>query len=230
MAKARHVYDRVITAVILLSLPVLVAAQSSGKRGATAETDSIPLFRGIAVSFDVVGAVQMHVSSYGQYEAALRVNLRDRYFPVIEVGYGKADAEDVATKLTYEASAPYGRIGIDFNLVKNKHDAYRVYGGLRYAYTAFDFDVAATEPLTDPVWGDEVAYSLQDVSVSYHWMEVVVGVDAKMWGPLRLGWSVRYKRRLFHDDGDAGNTWYVPGYGKQGGSRFGATFNIIFEL
>ena len=30
--------------------------------------------------------------------------------------------------------------------------------------------------------------------------------------------------------GDYGNTWYVPGFGKQGGSRFGGTFNVSFEL
>ena len=62
------------------------------------------------------------------------------------------------------------------------------------------------------------------------WAEFVFGVDAKIWGPVRMGWSLRYKRRLFHDDGDYGNTWYVPGFGKQGGSRFGGTFNVSFEL
>ena len=31
-------------------------------------------------------------------------------------------------------------------------------------------------------------------------------------------------------NGDIGNTWYVPGYGKQGSSRIGGSFNIIFEL
>ena len=45
-----------------------------------------------------------------------------------------------------------------------------------------------------------------------------------------MGWSLRYNRRFFHDDCDYGNTWYVPGFGKQGGSRFGGTFNVSFEL
>jgi len=55
-------------------------------------------------------------------------------------------------------------------------------------------------------------------------------VDAKIWGPVRLGWSARYKRRLLHDEGPLGNAWYVPGFGKTGGSRLGGTFNVIFEL
>ena len=68
------------------------------------------------------------------------------------------------------------------------------------------------------------------MKANYHWMEAVFGVDAKIAGPLRLGWSVRYRRRIAHDDGNIGKTWYVPGYGKQGGSRLGGTFNIIFEI
>ena len=47
--------------------------------------DSIPLFRGIAVSVDAVGPVQMMISDYGQYEAALKVNMTDKYYPVIEI-------------------------------------------------------------------------------------------------------------------------------------------------
>ncbi|WP_262502568.1 DUF6048 family protein [Hoylesella shahii] len=47
---------------------------------------------------------------------------------------------------------------------------------------------------------------------------------------MHLGWSARYRRRLTHNDGDAGNVWYVPGFGKTGTSRLGATFNIIITL
>jgi hypothetical protein len=36
--------------------------------------------------------------------------------PIIELGIGKANAEDITTKLTYKSTAPYGRIGMDWNL------------------------------------------------------------------------------------------------------------------
>ena len=45
------------------------------------------------------------VSDYGQYEASLRINLKDKYYPVFELGYGKADASDEATQITYKTSA-----------------------------------------------------------------------------------------------------------------------------
>ena len=193
------------------------------------EKDSTRLFNGVAVSADLAGAVQMQVSSYGQYELGLHVNLRDKYMVVVEAGVGKADADDPSSGLRYKTNAPYGRVGVDFNLTKNKHDIYRVLGGVRYGFTSFKYNVEG-KPVTDPVWGDVVPYSLTDVSCSQHWLELLGGVDAKIWGPLRMGCTVRYRRRLMHDDGDYGEPWYVPGYGRAGNSRLGATFNITFEL
>lgn len=224
-----YILRNVTISLFLLCCTVNVCVAQQKKVDTVEQKDSIPLFRGVAVSVDMVGAAQLAFSSYGQYEAALRINLKDKYFPIVELGYGKADAEDVATTLKYKTSAPYGRVGLDFNMMKNKHDDYRVYAGFRYAYTSFKFDIDGKD-MTDPVWKDDVRYEAVDVKANYHWAEVVFGVDAMVWGPLRLGWSVRYKRRLFHDDGAVGNTWYVPGYGKQGGTRLGGTFNVIFEL
>ncbi len=68
------------------------------KKMATVEKDTIPLFSGMAVGVDVIGPVQLMVSDYGQYEASLRINLKDKYYPVFELGYGKADASDESTE------------------------------------------------------------------------------------------------------------------------------------
>ena len=159
----------------------------------------------------------------------MSVNLKDKFFPVVEVGYGTADADEVTTGLKYKTSAPYARVGMDFNIARNKHDDYRIYVGARYAMTYYKYDVNA-EGLKDPVWGDNVEFSAQGVKANCHWMEAVFGVDAKIWGPLRLGWSARWRRRLAHDNGELGNTWYVPGFGKQGSSKLAGTFNVTVEF
>jgi hypothetical protein len=100
---------------------------------------------------------------------------------------------------------------------------------VRYAYTSFKFDVDHAEML-DPVWGGATPFFGHDIKANYHWMELLASVDAKVWGPLHLGWSARYKRRVKYDNGSLGNVWYVPGYGKQGSSRLGGTFDIILEF
>lgn len=231
MTPHRHISASISRAAIstLLALGAL-SASAQGLKQQTERPDTTRFFRGLQVMADVVGPIQLAVSDYGQYEAALRINLKDKYFPVFELGYGTANHEDdPVTHVAYKTSAPYGKVGMDFNIMKNKHDIYRVYIGARYAFTTFKYDVASPV-LTDPVWKDPAAIQLNNVSASYHWAELLFAVDAKIWGPLHLGWSVRYRRRLAHNDGESGNVWYVPGFGKTGNSRLGGTFNIIINL
>ncbi len=216
-----------LTISLLAMLPQAAGAQR--RKAPPAAPDTIPLFRGVAVSVDVVGAAQMWFGNYGQYEAAARLNLKDRYFPIVEFGIGRTNHEDEVTFIRYKTSAPYVRIGCDFNLLKNKHDIYRVYLGARYAFTSFTFDVSRHN-LVDPISGIDAPYGGTDIKATCHWAELVASVDAKIIGPLRLGWSVRYRNRFRQTSGELGDPWYVPGFGKSGSSTLGATFNIIFEL
>ena len=208
-------------------LPIVAAAQL---KFFSFQKDSIPTFRGFAVSFDLVGAGLLALSDNGQYEGALRINLHDEWFPIIEAGLGKADHNDEVTHIHYSTSAPYFRLGIDKNLLKDKHGKNRLYGGFRYAFTSYKVDITRTD-FPDPVWQWNTGYGVKDASCSYHWLEAVIGVDAQIFGPLHLGWSLRYKRRVHHsEEGEFGNTWYVPGFGIYGDTRLGGTFNVIIDI
>ncbi len=219
------ILGRIVSLMLLLTGSCGVVAQ----KVIVIEEDTIPFFRGVQVSGDLFGAGQMLLNDYGQYEGALRINLRDKWFPIVEIGYGKADYFDEVTNIYYKTAAPYYRIGCDINLLKNKHADNRLYGGIRYAFTNYKVDLERRD-LPDPVWKWESGFRIDQASCSQHWFELVVGVDAKIFGPLHLGWSVRYKRRLFHDDGDIGQTWYIPGYGIYGDTRLGGTFNVIIDI
>ena len=218
---------RAAISIVVLSASMPAQAQ---KKFFSFQQDSIPMFRGFAVSFDLVGAGLMAFSDNGQYEGALRINLHDEWFPILEVGLGKANHDDEVTKIHYKTSAPYFRIGIDKNLLREKHGPYRLYGGLRYAFTSYKVDIARQD-FPDPVWLWDTGFGIKDARCNYHWLEAVVGVDAKIAGPVHLGWSLRYKRRIAHsEEGDFGNTWYVPGFGKFGDTRLGGTFNVIIDI
>jgi len=215
----------------LLLAVAAAAAQSAGQsRLFSIERDSVPLLRGFAVSIDLAGPAQLALGDHGEIEGALRLNLHDQYFPIVEIGYGKADhSDDVVTGISYTTSAPYARIGCDLNLLKNKHSKNRLYGGLRYAFTSYKVSIAQPA-FQDPVWGWSAPVGVDGERCSQHWLEAVVGIDAAIAGPLHLGWSVRYKRRIAHSDTAAGQSWYVPGYGRQGDTRLGATFNVIIDI
>lgn len=213
---------------LLLALPV--CAQADRQMAAdVVERDSTAWLKGFAVGVDLAGLVQYAISDYGQFEAQLRINLRDRYFPVFEAGVGRARHDDIVTLIHYRSTAPYFRIGADYNLMKNKHDFYRIYGGARYALSYFKYDVSHPG-VTDPNWGDVAPYGADGVSAHCHWAELSVGVDATIWSVIHLGWSVRYRKRLFHSDGDYGNVWYVPGFGRSGSTRIGYTFMLAVDI
>ena len=71
-----------VSAVLLVAA---LSAHGQGKLFAIAK-DSVPLLNGFAVSFDVAGPVVLALSDYGEYEAAVRLNLHNQYFPIVEVG------------------------------------------------------------------------------------------------------------------------------------------------
>ena len=196
----------------------------------TLEKDSVPLFCGLSVSFDLVGPAMLMLSDHGEYEGALRVNLHDQWFPIFELGVGHANHEnDAITELTYKTTAPYFRLGMDWNILRKKHQPNRMYAGFRYAFTNYKVDIIRND-LPDPVWQSKAGFGVEGMACNMHWLEAVLGIDAKIFGPLHLGWTVRYKRRLFHNDGTLGATWYVPGFGTNDNDQLAANFNDIIDI
>lgn len=215
--------------VSLLLLVLVLPAQAQLKMFRM-EKDSIPLFRGFSLSFDLVGPATRMFSDHGDIGGALRVNLHDQWFPVFEMGIGRANHEnDEVTHITYKTTAPYFKLGVDFNVLKRKHQANRIYAGFRWAFTSYKVDVIR-ENLPDPTWKSESGFGVKGLACSMHWLELVLGIDAKIFGPFHLGWDVRYKRRLIHNEGVLGNTWYVPGFGINDQDKIVASFNVIFDI
>ena len=215
---------------VSLVLLLTVAQHTEAQKIFRLEKDSIPFFRGFAVSFDLVGPAKLMLSDYGEYEGALRINLHDQWFPVFELGLGYANHEDdEVTHLTYKTTAPYYRIGMDWNIKKQKHDPYRIYAGFRYAFTNYSCDIIRKK-LEDTVWKTTSDIVEEDISCNQHWLEGVFGIDASIIGPFHLGWTVRYKRRLFHKEGDIGNSWYVPGFGINDSDNLTVNFNVIIDI
>ena len=215
---------------LLMLFASIGSAQAQISRMFTMEKDSIPLFRGFSLSFDLVGPVMLMLSDHGEYEGALRINLHDQWFPIFELGLGHANhKKDEVTELTYKTTAPYFRLGMDWNILRKKHQSNRIYAGFRYAFTSYNVDIIR-ENLPDPVWQTETGFGVKDMSCNMHWIEAVLGIDAKIFGPLHLGWTVRYKRRIAHKDGTLGATWYVPGFGINDKDVLAANFNVIIDI
>ena len=194
------------------------------------EKPKIPLFQGFTLSGDVYGIVQYLLWNYGGMEGALRLNLKNTFFPIVEMGIGKCDKEEENTHIIYKTTAPFARVGIDFNMLKNKLQDSRLYVGARYGISKYKFDISGPA-LEDPIWGGAEPFDYRDISITSHWAEAVVGVQVKLWSKLHMGWSVRYRRELSSTKSVYAKPFYIPGYGTTVNSgTLGFTYSLIFDM
>jgi hypothetical protein len=102
-----------------------------------------PLYNGLYVGVDLYGpGASLLGSDFFSTEVQASVNLKNRYMPALEIGYGKTDTWN-ENGIHYKNSAPYIRIGADYNFRWKKVDYDDVlYMGLRYGFTSFKYDVA----------------------------------------------------------------------------------------
>ena len=187
-------------------------------------------FQGFTLSTDLVGPVLWALGDYGSVEAALRLNLKNMYFPIAEIGYGHCDNLDVNTHVHYTTNAPFMRVGCDINFLKNKFQDNRLYVGARYGVSAYQFDIAGPA-MNDPVWGGSSPFSVNDINTTSHWIELAFGVQVKIWKNFHMGWSVRYKRELSSSKNNYAQPYYIPGYGTTtSNTTWSGTYHLVFDL
>ncbi len=207
-------------------------AQSAwGRNDKKQQEPQAPLFCGVAVMADLAGPVMKVLSTrYDQLECGARLNFRDHYFPLVELGIGECDRDGEENSNHFETRAPYFRVGMDYNFNK-KHNGNRLFAGVRYAFTSFDFDFQNPD-FSDPVFsgGTTDGLYLNDQKARMQWVELSVGCETKLWSFIRLGWTLRFKARLHQKDQPHGEPYYVPGFGKNGNTTWGGTCNLVFDV
>ena len=226
---------RLFIALMISVLAPLLVPQGGRTMGATPNNSSrgaseaIPFFQGIYLSTDVFGYIYpiFVKDKYYSSELSLTVNLKNRFFPVVEAGIGYSDMVSHLYNIGYRTRAPYYRVGMDYNMqYKNGKPSY-IYLGGRVGYTSFDYSVDAP-PLIDPVWGGEAPVQFTDVPCRAVWIEAVGGVRAEIAKNFYMGWSLRYKYPLYTGPVLNGGPWYIPGHGTGKKTAFGATYSISY--
>ncbi|RRD80470.1 hypothetical protein EII14_02305 [Alloprevotella sp. OH1205_COT-284] len=191
---------------------------------------SVPFWGGLSVSIDLAGAAMANATAWGQYEGMLRLNLRNTYFPLIEAGQGRADHTGETSGLHFVTRSPYLRVGMDYNLKKDRSSKNRVFVGARYGFSSFRYDLNGPD-IIDVHWKNTVPFHFEALNGNAHWGELTFGLESQIWKFVHLGWSVRYRRRIYEKRSPTGRTWYIPGYGRNSSSStLGGTFNLIFDL
>lgn len=188
----------------------------------------IKAYKGMQVSFDLVGPANYYYGySWLRTEAQLKINLNNQFFPVVALGYAKCD--DTTKDIKYKTAAPYLRIGMDYNIRwKNQNDNH-LFFGFRYGFSTFKYDINAPD-ITDDIWGGTNEVNYQNESSSAHWLELLIGIQTKVWGPILAGWDFRYMVSINTKSNEYTKPYYIPGYGENNGPSFMFTYRIIYKL
>ena len=190
------------------------------------------LFQGVKVGVDVFGPLSRVLGSDSHSsEAHVAVNLKNRFFPIVELGYGGMDTTDEETNIHFKTSAPFMRIGMDYNVFyKKPHLPGYFTVGVRYGFSSFKYDIQAPD-LVDPNWGTiTVPVSYQGVKSNVSWGGLAVGLSANVYKNFYLGFTVRYRARLSMTQNENSEPSYIPGYGQGKSNNFGVTYNLIYQL
>lgn len=227
-----------ISAYILSSLLLLFASSTWAQESVVNEAAEnliakhtrLSFLQGMSLSVEVGTPIAKLIGgdTYGS-EAALRFNIRNKYFPVAELGYARYNSTHPETDIQYKAGAPYMRIGADVNMLKDKTQNNRLFVGGRIGFTTYNFDVNGPD-IKDPIWGSSHPLDYQGLSSNRLWFEFVVGLEAEVIKNYHMGFNVRYKSKLKEKTPLEATPYFVPGFGCGGDSGICLAYYLTFDL
>lgn len=225
MKKRIFVYCINIIALSLLAFPVFA---QKAKKEIKPPVEHVPLYNGTTIGVDLygVGSKILGGNSIGS-EMSLDVNLKNRFFPVLEAGYSSIDAKEEG--IIYKSSAPFFRIGMNYNTMFKRKSPNFLYVGARYGFSAANYSVTAN-PIKDELWPGEISFNYQNEHVSAQWFEFVVGIRAQVYKNFMMGWAIRYKSRLSSTENLHTTPYYIPGFGENRAGNIGITYSLIYKL
>lgn len=195
----------------------------------------MPWYQGVKVEYDVASLIMSAVSGWETYSAELGVqlNIKQKYLPVIEFGFAGANTVS-HNGYGFKTNAFYGKIGIDYNLLKPQTGEVRFHRmffiGARFGMSPFSYDVTNITVIDD-YWGGEAVRNFDNEKSTAFWFEILAGLRVEIFKNVYMGWSVRNKI-LFNNYNKEGDIppWYIPGMGKRVGGNWGFNYSIGYSF
>jgi len=194
-----------------------------------APKEKAPLLSGVGVGIDLCGLAMKGVGArFANMEICGRVGLKEKFFPIFEIGIGDCTRNGGETTNVFSTRAPYWRIGMDYNINK-KMNGNRFLVGVRYGFSRYNYDFSSPD-FADPVYGIEKPLLLESLKGNNQWLELCIGFETRLWSIVRLGYNIRYKTRTLQSVSELGEPYFVPGFGKNDNNTFGGTVYLTFDV
>ena len=215
--------------VILLLLPFALLSYAR-VRGEKEKNDSIPLYQGVSVKLDIAMPIIEAARSAGKtqdYEMAINVRLKNRFYPTLELGYVLAECG--ADGAQHKGQGGFARLGMDLAIVKKGETEDNFLIGLRFGGAYQNYDLTNVQVQTNYWQSNPIDF--YDQNRFDCWGEIVAGCQVYLWKGLHMGWYGRVKL-LFTNNAAEGNVlpYYVPGLGFRNDFNWGFNYYIGYRF
>ena len=191
-------------------------------------------FNGVTVQADIASFATSVFTNGERYsmEGGVQIDLKHKFYPIVEIGF--AGANKLSTSdISFKTNGLYGKIGFDFNLLKQKKDSKPTnnlfLAGLRLGMTNFKYNISNIL-ISDDYWGESNIIDYNNVSSTKIWFEIVVGIRVEVVKNIYMGWSVQNKNLISQDISGAPTPWFIPGYGLNNSSNWGVSYTIGYKF
>ena len=221
--------------VILVSFLFFFSANAWAQNGEEEQEqeEKTSLFRGVMVEFDLFSAVMSAVNRETfSFEGNIRINLDERFFPIVEFGFAGADKRSI-NDFGFRTSGFFARIGLDYNMLQPNTPETRIrryfFVGGRYGISPFSFDITNVEINNEP-WSEPEFRDFRGITTTRHWFEAVAGLRVEVLDNIYMGWSVRLRMQPGRNRMGEIHPWFIPGIGIQSLGTWGFSYTIGYRF
>ncbi|WP_298224964.1 DUF6048 family protein [Flavobacterium sp.] len=221
----KHTSTFLCSLVLVLS-SFLVEAQ-------TQKTDSVAVpvktnRFGIRVGIDLFKLTRsFYEKDYKGLEIVGDYRISKKYYLAGELGNEDKTVND--DQLNFTTKGTYFKAGFDYNLYENWLDMENmVYIGARYGVSSFSqtlnsYTIYNRYPYFGP--SQEIVSGEKFTGLSAQWIEVLLGVKAKVINNFYVGFSFRMHKLVSNKKPERFDNLYIPGFNRTYDGTFGAGFN-----
>jgi hypothetical protein len=194
-----------------------------------AKPDSIKTDRyGLRVGVDLYKLTRgLYDKDYKGIEITGDFRLTKKYYLAAELGFEDKTTDD--DRLNSTATGTYIKGGFDYNLYQNWLDMENLITiGMRGGFSTFSQQLNSYKIYNpNPYWGEQPAIvsGQKYDGLTAGWIEVAMGVKAKVFNNVFVGFGVQLKLLVANQKPDGFDNLYIPGFNRTYDGSFGIGFN-----
>ncbi len=210
----------------LLLAPCVYAQEPKDSVGAPKKE----IYKGLQVKLDIGSPILEIARSKAKvqsYEMAVNVNLLNRFFPTLELGYAQADRS--LPSAIFQGKGGFARVGLDLSALKKKREnPNKLLVGIRLGTAGQDYTLTNLT-LNDSYWHTQPTINIQDVHYDV-WGEVVIGIQVQVYKDFYMGLAGRLKALFTRGKEGTIPPYYIPGYGYKDDMNFGFNYYVAWDF